>query len=148
MVVGGLSMLFMEEERRRIESSQVKRPKEQKKRATMMSSSQEFSGSKTFKIPLHYPRYTKKQYEHMPEWKLDSLLQDYGLPIDQGDLAYKRELAISTFIWPEPHSEDGAVDSDKDFTSQGKKNKASRGCLAYKRELTISCFHWAVPRSE
>ncbi|KAG8645025.1 hypothetical protein MANES_10G025700v8 [Manihot esculenta] len=128
MVVGELSKLLIDEERSRRNSRSMRTaaakssegPAENKKRAKMMSRSQEFSGSKTFKIPLHYPRYTKKQYEHMAEWKLDLLLQDYGLPIDHGDLAYKRELAISTFIWPEYHSEDFAVssvDSDCNFNT-------------------------------
>ncbi|KAF2318878.1 hypothetical protein GH714_011454 [Hevea brasiliensis] len=126
-MVGGLSMLFMDEERSTkdsrctttaaSESAEVKEPVEliKNKSVMMIRTSHEFSGSKTFKIPLHYPSYNKKEYEYMPEWKLDMLLQDYGLPI-QGDLGYKRELAISAFIWPEPHSElivASPVDSDK-----------------------------------
>ncbi|KAF7816396.1 S-adenosyl-L-methionine-dependent methyltransferase [Senna tora] len=55
-----------------------------------------------FQMPLHYPRYTQKDYEDMPEWKLDGLLKEYGLPT-HGDLAYKRELAMGTFIWPKCH---------------------------------------------
>ncbi|KAF6161170.1 hypothetical protein GIB67_007811 [Kingdonia uniflora] len=50
-------------------------------------------------MPLHYPRYTKKDYEEMPEWKLNSLLTEYGLST-HGDLAYKRDFAIGTFLWP------------------------------------------------
>ncbi|KAI4355194.1 hypothetical protein L6164_003988 [Bauhinia variegata] len=34
-----------------------------------------------FQMPLHYPRYTQADYEKMPEWKLDCLLKEYGLPI-------------------------------------------------------------------
>ncbi|KAJ9160168.1 hypothetical protein P3X46_025593 [Hevea brasiliensis] len=139
MVVGGLSMLFKDEERSRkdsrsmsmaaAESAEVKGPVEhiENKSVMMIRTSQEFSGNKTLKIPLHYPSYTKKEYEYMPEWQLDMLLQEYGLPI-QGDLGYKRELAISAFVWPEPHSKlivASPVDSDKGFTSQGKKIKTS-----------------------
>ncbi|KAD6453562.1 hypothetical protein E3N88_08267 [Mikania micrantha] len=36
----------------------------------------------SFQMPLHYPRYKKEDYEKMPEWKLDCLLKEYGLPID------------------------------------------------------------------
>ncbi|KAL4397456.1 hypothetical protein AHAS_Ahas01G0193700 [Arachis hypogaea] len=32
-----------------------------------------------FQMPLHYPRYTKGDYEIMEEWKVDLLLQQYGL---------------------------------------------------------------------
>ncbi|KAF8397418.1 hypothetical protein HHK36_016334 [Tetracentron sinense] len=51
-------------------------------------------------MPLHYPRYTKKDYQDMPEWKLDKLLAQYGLP-SLGDLAYKREFAMGAFLWPD-----------------------------------------------
>ncbi|PIA54619.1 hypothetical protein AQUCO_00900882v1 [Aquilegia coerulea] len=53
-----------------------------------------------FQMPLHYPRYTKKDYQDMPEWKLDRLLGEYGLPVT-GNLAYKREFAMGTFLWPD-----------------------------------------------
>ncbi|KAF3778415.1 hypothetical protein EJ110_NYTH43508 [Nymphaea thermarum] len=52
-----------------------------------------------FQMPLHYPRFTRADYETMPEWKLDCLLAEYGLPIS-GDAAYKRKFAIGAFIWP------------------------------------------------
>lgn len=52
-----------------------------------------------FQMPLHYPRYTEKDYQDMPEWKLDGLLKEYGLPT-HGDLAYKREFAMGAFLWP------------------------------------------------
>jgi len=52
-----------------------------------------------FQMPLHYPRYTQKDYQDMPEWKLDGLLKEYGLPT-HGDLAYKRQFAIGAFLWP------------------------------------------------
>ncbi|KAK7276312.1 hypothetical protein RIF29_17451 [Crotalaria pallida] len=53
-----------------------------------------------FQMPLHYPRYTEKDYQDMPEWKLDRLLKEYGLPTTHGDLAYKREFAMGAFLWP------------------------------------------------
>ncbi|GAV70320.1 hypothetical protein CFOL_v3_13818 [Cephalotus follicularis] len=53
-----------------------------------------------FQMPLHYPRYTKEDYQHMPEWMLDHLLAQYGLS-PQGDLGYKREFAMGAFLWPD-----------------------------------------------
>ncbi|KAK9141185.1 hypothetical protein Scep_010866 [Stephania cephalantha] len=51
-----------------------------------------------FEMPLHYPRYTKDDYEHMPEWKLDRLLDQYGLPVI-GDAKQKRSFAMGAFLW-------------------------------------------------
>ena len=51
-----------------------------------------------FQMPLHYPRYTQAEYETMPEWRLDCLLKEYGLPIT-GDLQQKRKFAIGAFLW-------------------------------------------------
>ncbi|KAJ0969804.1 hypothetical protein J5N97_022681 [Dioscorea zingiberensis] len=52
-----------------------------------------------FQMPLHYPRYTKTDYETMPEWKLNRLLVEYGLPVT-GDVEYKRKFAMGAFLWP------------------------------------------------
>ncbi|KAG9448394.1 hypothetical protein H6P81_014522 [Aristolochia fimbriata] len=52
-----------------------------------------------FQMPLHYPRYTKADYETMPEWKLDCLLREYGLPLI-GDVNEKRKFAMGAFLWP------------------------------------------------
>ncbi|KAF6172993.1 hypothetical protein GIB67_006369 [Kingdonia uniflora] len=52
----------------------------------------------SFQMPLHYPRYTKSDYETMPEWKLDRLLGQYGLPL-VGDVEEKRNFAVGTFLW-------------------------------------------------
>ncbi|KAK7287406.1 hypothetical protein RIF29_00680 [Crotalaria pallida] len=52
-----------------------------------------------FQMPLHYPRYTKTDYEAMPEWRLDCLLKEYGLPI-MGDVQQKRKFAMGAFLWP------------------------------------------------
>lgn len=60
------------------------------------------SGVSYFQMPLHYPRYTKQDYQDMPEWKLDQILDQYGLPT-HGNLAYKRDFAIGAFLWPDFH---------------------------------------------
>jgi hypothetical protein len=62
--------------------------------------SREENGVSLFQMPLHYPRYSKKEYLDMPEWKLNRLLTEYGLSSD-GDLAYKREFAMGAFLWPD-----------------------------------------------
>ncbi|CAE6202477.1 unnamed protein product [Arabidopsis arenosa] len=54
--------------------------------------------SSSFQIPLHYPKYTKSDYEKMPEWQLDQLLTEYGLPVI-GDSYQKRKFAIGAFLW-------------------------------------------------
>lgn len=56
--------------------------------------------SNFFQMPLNYPRYTKADYEVMPEWKLDCLLAEYGLPVT-GDLGQKRSFAMGAFLWPD-----------------------------------------------
>jgi len=58
------------------------------------------AGHCVFQLPVHYPRYSKADYESMAEWKLDNLFHEYGLPI-RGDLAYKRSYAIGAFLWPD-----------------------------------------------
>ncbi|CAN6568852.1 unnamed protein product [Malus baccata var. baccata] len=68
-----------------------------------------------FKMPLHYPRYTRKDYQDMPEWKLDHLLAEYGLPT-QGDLAHKRKSAMGAFLWPDTTVQDASSSlQDKKF---------------------------------
>ncbi|KAL4565453.1 hypothetical protein LXL04_029549 [Taraxacum kok-saghyz] len=52
-----------------------------------------------FQMPLHYPRYGKHDYEEMPEWKLDCLLKEYGLPVDHGDINEKRKFVMGAFLW-------------------------------------------------
>jgi hypothetical protein len=56
-------------------------------------------GGSSFRMPLHYPRYKKADYEAMPEWRVDCLLREYGLPAD-GDLDSKRRFAMGAFLWP------------------------------------------------
>ncbi|OAY62194.1 hypothetical protein MANES_01G248900v8 [Manihot esculenta] len=52
-----------------------------------------------FQMPLHYPRYTRAEYEAMQEWKLNCLLKEYGLPIT-GNVEHKRKFAMGAFLWP------------------------------------------------
>uniref|UniRef100_A0A0E0CIP9 DUF7722 domain-containing protein n=1 Tax=Oryza meridionalis TaxID=40149 RepID=A0A0E0CIP9_9ORYZ len=56
-------------------------------------------GGSSFRMPVHYPRYKKAEYEAMPEWRVDCLLREYGLPVD-GDLDAKRRFAMGAFLWP------------------------------------------------
>ncbi|CAH8260104.1 unnamed protein product [Arabidopsis lyrata] len=55
--------------------------------------------SSSFQMPLQYPNYTKEQYEIMSEEELDQLLKLYGLPVDIGDLSYKKEFVVGAFLW-------------------------------------------------
>lgn len=52
------------------------------------------------RMPLHYPTYSKADYEVMPEWRLDLLLQEYGLPV-AGSHIDKRNFAINNFLFPD-----------------------------------------------
>ncbi|ESQ46764.1 hypothetical protein EUTSA_v10028146mg [Eutrema salsugineum] len=72
---------------------------ENQKNKTKIGDNTSQNGSSCFKIPLHYPKYTKSDYEKMPEWQLDQLLREYGLPII-GDSYEKRKFAIGAFLWP------------------------------------------------
>lgn len=51
-----------------------------------------------FQMPLHYPRYSREDYEAMPEWQLDRLLSEYGLPV-AGTVNQKRTFAMGAFLW-------------------------------------------------
>ncbi|MCO5590445.1 hypothetical protein L7F22_044415 [Adiantum nelumboides] len=51
-----------------------------------------------FQMPLHYPKYSQEDYDAMPEWKLDRLLEEYGLPV-LGTLVEKKQYAIGVFLW-------------------------------------------------
>jgi hypothetical protein len=65
-------------------------------------SSSNCGGGSSFRMPLHYPRYKKADYEAMPEWRVDCLLREYGLPV-AGDLREKREFAMGAFLWPDQY---------------------------------------------
>lgn len=66
-----------------------------------------------FQIPLHYPRYTRTDYETMPEAVLDRLLEAYGLPTANQSLDSKRKTAIGTFIW-DVHRSDEQRSAEED----------------------------------
>ncbi|KAL1561950.1 hypothetical protein AAHA92_04584 [Salvia divinorum] len=51
-----------------------------------------------FQMPLHYPRYSRAEYEAMPEWKVERLLNEYGLHVI-GDVDHKRKFAMGAFLW-------------------------------------------------
>ncbi|KAG1359638.1 hypothetical protein COCNU_08G010840 [Cocos nucifera] len=57
-------------------------------------------GADFFQVPVHHPRYRRADYETTPEWKLDHLLAQYGLPVF-GDLEEKRNFAMGAFLWPD-----------------------------------------------
>ncbi|PON96877.1 hypothetical protein TorRG33x02_072560 [Trema orientale] len=61
---------------------------------------QEREGKGFFQMPLHYPKYSQTDYETMPEWKLDRLLSEYGLPA-AGSVEQKRKFAMGAFLWPQ-----------------------------------------------
>ncbi|KAF6145063.1 hypothetical protein GIB67_013414 [Kingdonia uniflora] len=52
-----------------------------------------------FQVPLHFPFYKKADYEKMEEWRVDFLLEQYGIPY-KGTLDEKRDFAIGAFLWP------------------------------------------------
>lgn len=56
-------------------------------------------GHGSFQMPVHYPRHKRADYETMPEWKLDFLLTQYGLPVF-GNLEEKRSFTMGAFLWP------------------------------------------------
>ncbi|KAK7331134.1 hypothetical protein VNO77_25349 [Canavalia gladiata] len=58
--------------------------------------------SSGFQMPLHYPRYTKQDYQIMEEWKVDLLLKQYGLSF-KGTLDEKRAFAMGAFLWPDQY---------------------------------------------
>jgi len=64
--------------------------------------SDENSSSYEFQMPLHYPRYTKVDYEKMEEWKVELLLKEYGLSF-KGSLDEKRSFAMGAFLWPDQY---------------------------------------------
>ncbi|CAI0440242.1 unnamed protein product [Linum tenue] len=55
-----------------------------------------------FRMPLHYPRYSKRDYEAMEEWRLDLLLSQYGIRL-AGTVDEKRAYAIGAFLWPDQY---------------------------------------------
>lgn len=54
-----------------------------------------------FQMPLHYPRYNKMDYSKMEEWRVDLLLQQYGLKVEAKSIDEKRAFAMGAFLWPD-----------------------------------------------
>lgn len=67
---------------------------------TQRATQQQMCAGTYFQMPLNYPRYNKADYETMPEWKLDHLFTEYGLPVIGDHLAQKRSFAVGAFLWP------------------------------------------------
>ncbi|KAF8116930.1 hypothetical protein N665_0014s0187 [Sinapis alba] len=53
-----------------------------------------------FQVPLHYPKYSKSDYEAMDDLSLDLLLKQYGICFE-GSLEDKRVFAMESFLWPD-----------------------------------------------
>ncbi|CAH8381808.1 unnamed protein product [Eruca vesicaria subsp. sativa] len=53
-----------------------------------------------FQVPLHYPKYSKSDYEAMDDLSLDLLLKQYGISFE-GSLEAKRVFAMESFLWPD-----------------------------------------------
>ncbi|CAF1698918.1 unnamed protein product [Brassica oleracea var. botrytis] len=53
-----------------------------------------------FQVPLHYPKYSKSDYEAMDDLSLDLLLKQYGISFE-GSLEDKRVFAMESFLWPD-----------------------------------------------
>ncbi|KAK8626389.1 hypothetical protein V6N13_134036 [Hibiscus sabdariffa] len=54
-----------------------------------------------FQMPVHYPRYSKADYEKMEEWRIDMLLKEYGFSSNGGTVDEKRAFAMGAFLWPD-----------------------------------------------
>lgn len=80
-----------------------------------------------FQMPLHYPRYTKKEYQDMPEGLLDRLLAEYGLS-PHGDLAYKRAFAMGAFLWPTSSSSSSSSSNFKPLHPLSQPHDSCGSC--------------------
>ncbi|KAE8723559.1 Import inner membrane translocase subunit TIM50-A [Hibiscus syriacus] len=54
-----------------------------------------------FEMPVHYPRFSKTDYEKMEEWRIDMLLKEYGFGFNGGTVNEKRAFAMGAFLWPD-----------------------------------------------
>ncbi|KAL3499259.1 hypothetical protein ACH5RR_038352 [Cinchona calisaya] len=70
---------------------------------SMESKNKQQKTNKIAEMPLHYPRFNKADYEKMPEAQLDCLLNEYGLPVNIGDIIEKRKFAMGAFLWPDQY---------------------------------------------
>lgn len=83
----------------------VKTTKEEVAKSMRLSYGNNEEGVKTvvlnFQMPLHYPRYNKTDYQKMEEWRVDLLLQQYGLDFKGKNIDEKRAFAMGAFLWPD-----------------------------------------------
>lgn len=79
--------------------------KEQATKSMKISYGNELEGTRmdasNFQMPLHYPRYSKTDYQKMEEWRVDLLLQQYGLKSEAKNVDEKRAFAMGAFLWPD-----------------------------------------------
>ncbi|OMO69581.1 hypothetical protein CCACVL1_19401 [Corchorus capsularis] len=122
-VVSGLTLLFLEEKQKHMENSDTisngggalimleksvigtaetkEDVKEENDHVIIRTTKLEMNAKSCFRMPLHYPLFTKEDYDNMPLWRLDQLFAEYGLKnIVGGDLNYKRKFAMAAFLWP------------------------------------------------
>ncbi|KAL4333232.1 hypothetical protein GQ457_07G017180 [Hibiscus cannabinus] len=59
------------------------------------------AAKKITQMPVHYPRYSKADYEKMEEWRIDMLLKEYGFSSNGGTVDEKRAFAMGAFLWPD-----------------------------------------------
>lgn len=101
-----------------------------------------FTSWSSFQIPLHYPNFTKEEYEVMSEEELDRLLKLYGLPTNLGDLSCKKQFAGGAFLWEkEPDSSldnHESVDYNSSTTDLGESSMM--GLMAVMKRLVHYIF--------
>lgn len=82
------------------------------KAASTASTEASAESPREFQVPLHYPRYTREDYESMSEELLDRLFEAYGLSAAGQTLEAKRNTAIRTFLW-EANKKDDKKEGEK-----------------------------------
>ncbi|CAG7879741.1 unnamed protein product [Brassica rapa] len=103
--VSQLTLIFRDKLKTTNQSSNKKSDAVVKKQPLAPSSSndRETRGAaswSSFQMPVHYPSFTKEEYEAMSEEEVDRLLNLYGLqPTNLGDLSSKKQFAIGAFLW-------------------------------------------------
>ncbi|KAF8084913.1 hypothetical protein N665_0693s0006 [Sinapis alba] len=77
----------------------VKKPLASSSRNDRDRLNREVASWSSFQMPVHYPSFTKEEYEVMSEEEVDRLLKLYGLPTNLGDLSCKKQFAMGAFLW-------------------------------------------------
>ncbi|VVB16807.1 unnamed protein product [Arabis nemorensis] len=101
-----------------------------------------FASWSSFQIPLHYPNFTKEEYQVMPEEELDRLFKLYGLPTNLGDLSCKKQFAVGAFLWEkEPDSSLDNHESVDDNSSTADLGESSMmGLMAVMKRMVHYIF--------